>query len=960
MRKIFLAFSLLFALSSTAQQYQYGTPILVEGLNFSVAEYDLPGDMTLIQALQTCASLSGNWRLPTFDEIRQFNNIYKENGLKKSREAFYWTSSIYNNDYRLLYYPINDIKGYGDVKNGRYLVRLVSDLKIDDKVKIQENNILKYIREADINDNFWKKYWNDIKTANMELFASKGEFEKTAEYESRLVEQADLKKVSYKEYLTVSENLKNEERIRKETAKNNKIKESLKSVKYSIKSIGNYDADNERFEIRIEKSKEYSDKYSGSYVSKDFVANGKIYSIDAKLKGDSLNMKLRIDDNTYEFVLARESEQIYSGGLGNTNIKLKYFFNYNANRPYNVELSFGSTKSNWVPNQNFSDNYTKNESTNMMASIHVPIAQAPSFKQRYSDITIEGFEMLEEDLVKTKTVNLVAVFEDERYLIGKQIDLSANLANIEENYNASNATTSKIKAFPKLTATVSFEDENENSLLDGGETSNIKITILNEGEGPAQGINIKTLVDNELGLVFKQNTFIGAIEPNTEKTIAIPVKSLESILSSDRNFKIDIKEANGFNPLPIELTISTKELIKPTLVLKEIGIENSTSKLPVLKQSETSKLTFRIQNNSLADAKNIVFNVQLPNNVFLMGGEKQIEVPVIKSGEILDIPVDVAPNNLVNNKEQFKIAFSGKYLNGVFSEEMEIENNKTASSKVVISGKNDVNTYSEVYSADLNIDIEKDIPSNNNINRNAIAVVLGIEKYKNVGNVSFAARDASIVKEYFNKTLGIPTEQIYFKLNGDVTKGEMEKIFGGWLQNRVDENTSVYVYYAGHGAPAEDENAYLIPNDGDPNYADITGYSLNSMYSQLGKLPTDKITVFLDACFSGQDREQKLLINDTRGLGIKTKNAEIPEKINVFSASSSDQVSNGWPDKKHGLFTYFMLKGIKGSADKNNDNQITFEELSEFISINVEKQAGYLDRKQKPESKIVLPLERVF
>jgi uncharacterized caspase-like protein len=89
--------------------------------------------------------------------------------------------------------------------------------------------------------------------------------------------------------------------------------------------------------------------------------------------------------------------------------------------------------------------------------------------------------------------------------------------------------------------------------------------------------------------------------------------------------------------------------------------------------------------------------------------------------------------------------------------------------------------------------------------------------------------------------------------------------------------------------------------------------------------------VFLDACFSGQDREQKLLINDTRGLGIKTKNAEIPEKINVFSASSSDQVSNGWPDKKHGLFTYFMLKGIKGSADKNNDNQITFEELSEFI-----------------------------
>lgn len=959
MRKIFFALSLLFALSSTAQQYQVGTPILLEGLNFSVAQYDLPGKMTLKQALQACAAMPGNWRLPTYDEIRQFSITYKANDLKKDRESFYWTSSTYSNDYNLLYYPISDIKGYGDVKDAYYYVRLVSDLKVDDKVKLQDRNILKYIREADINDNFWKKYWNDIVKTNSELFASKGEFEKTADYESRLVQQFDLKKVSFREYLTVSENLKNEERIRKETAKNNKIKESIKPVKYAIKAIGNYDADNEKFEIRIEKSKDYSDKFSGSFVSKDFTSNGKNYTIDAKLKDDSLNIKLGFD-NTYDFVLSKESENVFVSNIENTSIKLKYSFSYNAIKPYNVELSFGSAKSNWTPVQNYTDNYSKNESNSLLTSIHVPIVQAPSFKQRYSQINIEGFEMLEEDLVKTKTVNLVAVFQDERYVIGKQIDLSAYVSNIEETYSTNTTTTTKIKALPKLTANVSFEDENENSLLDGGETSNIKITIANEGEGLAQGINIKTKVDNEAGLVFKQNTFIGAIEPNTEKTITIPVKSLESILSSERNFIIDIKEANGFNPLPIELTISTKELIKPTLVLKEIGIENSTSKLPLLKQSETSKLTFRIQNNSLADAKNVVFNVQLPANVFLMEGEKQIEVPLIKSGEILDIPVDVAPNNLANSREQFKIAFSGKYLNGVFSEEIEIENNKTASSKVVISGKNDVSTYSEVYSADLNIDIEKDIPSNDNINRNAIAVVLGIEKYKNVGNVSYAARDASIVKEYFNKTLGIPSEQIYFKLNGDVTKGELEKIFGGWLQNRVDENTSVYVYYAGHGAPAEDQNAYLIPNDGDPNYADITGYSLNSMYSQLGKLPTDKITVFLDACFSGQDREQKLLINNTRGLGIKTKSAEIPEKINVFSASSSDQVSNGWPDKKHGLFTYFMLKGIKGSADKNNDNQITFEELSEFISLNVEKQAGYLDRKQNPESKIVLPLERVF
>ena len=367
-----------------------------------------------------------------------------------------------------------------------------------------------------------------------------------------------------------------------------------------------------------------------------------------------------------------------------------------------------------------------------------------------------------------------------------------------------------------------------------------------------------------------------------------------------------------------------------------------------------------MQNDSRADAKNLIFNIQIPNNVLILNGNKRVEISELKAGSIIDIPIDIAPNNLAKSSEEFKLTYTGKYLNGTFSKNLSIESNAVVSNKVVISGKEETNsTYNEVITADLNIDIENNIPVNKNINKNAIAVVLGIEKYKNVGNVSFASRDASIVKEYFNKALGIPLENIYFKLNGDVTRGEMEKIFGGWLQNRVDENTSVYIYYAGHGAPSGDQNAYLIPNDGDPNYAEVTGYSLNKMYDQLGKLPTDNITVFLDACFSGQDREQKLLIKDARGLGIKTKISVIPDKLNVFSASSNDQVSSGWPDKKHGLFTYFMLKGIQGNADNNNDKQISYEELSNYIIINVERQAGFLDRKQNPQSRIVNPISKI-
>jgi hypothetical protein len=585
--------------------------------------------------------------------------------------------------------------------------------------------------------------------------------------------------------------------------------------------------------------------------------------------------------------------------------------------------------------------------------IIIPLREAPLFKEKYAEIEISAISILNEDLKSNRLVNFKAknTQTNSIYPFYIQEDLSKYNASFT---NSSSIATTKITSLPKLVSSVKFNDDNGNNFLDGDEKSSIKIVVRNDGDGLAQGVNIKTQVDNSIALEFKSDNYIGQIEPKSEKSVTITVRALESITSGTRNFKLLINEANGFNPSPIDLVVSTKELIKPTLKLSEVGIENTISKLPILKQSETSKVTFRVQNNSRADAKNLVFNIQIPNNVLLLNGNKRIEVPELKAGSILDIPIDIAPNNLANASEEFKLTYSGKYLNGTFSKNLSIESNTVASNKVVISGKEETSSnYNEVITADLNIDIENNIPLNKNINKNAIAVVLGIEKYKNVGNVSFASRDASIVKEYFNKALGIPVENIYFKINGDVTKGEMEKIFGGWLQNRVDENTSVYVYYAGHGAPSGDQNAYLIPNDGDPNYAEVTGYSLNKMYDQLGKLPSDNITVFLDACFSGQDREQKLLIKDARGLGIKTKTSAIPDKLNVFSASSNDQVSSGWPDKKHGLFTYYMLKGIQGSADTNNDKQVSYEELSNYIKSNVEKQAGFLDRKQNPQSKIV-------
>ena len=237
-------------------------------------------------------------------------------------------------------------------------------------------------------------------------------------------------------------------------------------------------------------------------------------------------------------------------------------------------------------------------------------------------------------------------------------------------------------------------------------------------------------------------------------------------------------------------------------------------------------------------------------------------------------------------------------------------------------------------------------------NSNSIAIVFGIENYRNTTSVSHAVNDADIFREYLIKKFGLLRENIYLRLNQHATKAEFDKVFseGGWLDKRVKEGkTEIYFYYAGHGAPDIKQNkAYLIPYDGDPNYASQTGYEMDEIYSNLADLKAKSVTVFLDACFSGANRESEMLLADARPIFIEVE-GPAAHGITVFSATSSKEISSAWPEKKHGLFSYFLMKGLQGKADLNKDKKLSVKELGDYIQEKVSEQAGYLDREQTPQ-----------
>ena len=164
----------------------------------------------------------------------------------------------------------------------------------------------------------------------------------------------------------------------------------------------------------------------------------------------------------------------------------------------------------------------------------------------------------------------------------------------------------------------------------------------------------------------------------------------------------------------------------------------------------------------------------------------------------------------------------------------------------------------------------------------------------------------------------------------------------------VKGKSDIVVYFSGHGIASQKDNLTgILPFDVDPNYA--IGLSMSKLYQDLASMGARSITVYLDACFTGQTREKNMLIADARPIIIVPKLDAIPSNMTVLSAASSSQISGALKEKEHGLFTYYVLKGLGGEADSNKDNNINVTELNEYVSMQVQLKAAMDGREQTPE-----------
>ena len=126
-------------------------------------------------------------------------------------------------------------------------------------------------------------------------------------------------------------------------------------------------------------------------------------------------------------------------------------------------------------------------------------------------------------------------------------------------------------------------------------------------------------------------------------------------------------------------------------------------------------------------------------------------------------------------------------------------------------------------------------------------------------------------------------------------------------------------FFAGHGLASEDgKKMYLLPYDGAPELLDKTALLRKELFDDIAGTGPRSVTVFLDTCYSGTTRGTDMLVA-SRPIAIRAKQQNIPEGFTVFTAAGGDQTAKPLEEAKHGMFSYFLMKGMEGDADINQD-----------------------------------------
>jgi hypothetical protein len=232
------------------------------------------------------------------------------------------------------------------------------------------------------------------------------------------------------------------------------------------------------------------------------------------------------------------------------------------------------------------------------------------------------------------------------------------------------------------------------------------------------------------------------------------------------------------------------------------------------------------------------------------------------------------------------------------------------------------------------------------------AVVIGVGEYESddIPDLDFAPNDARAVRDFLLSDAAGPFDEVLYLENERATGAAMREALFVFLQ-QADWDDLVVIYYAGHGAPdpGRPDNLYLLPTDTDLDALAATGFPMWDVKTALRRqIAAERVLVIADACHSAGTADGEAVGGgDSNQIAGGFQQLFTPSRRLMLTAADTNEFSledARWGG--HGVFTHFLLDGLRGAGDQDGNGIVTVTELFDHVSTAVR---GATSGRQNPQ-----------
>jgi Caspase domain len=233
------------------------------------------------------------------------------------------------------------------------------------------------------------------------------------------------------------------------------------------------------------------------------------------------------------------------------------------------------------------------------------------------------------------------------------------------------------------------------------------------------------------------------------------------------------------------------------------------------------------------------------------------------------------------------------------------------------------------------------------------AVIIGVSEYQDsrIPGLRYATRDAQAVYDWLVSPNGgrFAPSRVNLLLDRKATNENIKGALFAWLKQAIEEDL-VVIYFAGHGSPESPDalqNLYLLPHNTKYNSIAASGFPMWDIETALKRfIKAKRVVIIADACHSaGVGQAFDMATRTGRGIQINPINSgfqnltDLGKGICLISASRDKELSREGSEwgGGHGVFSYYLLEGLKGAADFDNSGSVTIGELTVYVSQQVRR-----------------------